>query len=169
MPDLPSTPAIIFLTAGNLVKTDAGGVVVVGLYNQITFALTKREAEATSHHLRLIAQIWSMLITANVRHFDSDTAIRPYNQLIYRTDTTDLVAEIQIYQCETCLVLSKKSFRHTNKILILDVEKLALENFFICHFPQTVARLRPIGAERAAVAAAYIALTEEQQHQTHHC
>jgi len=163
MIELSPTPPILFLTAGNLVKIESGGLVVVGSHNQITFALTKSEAVATSHHLHLLSQIWTLLINNNCRHFDSDIAIRPYNQLIFCTDRTDLVAEIQVFQGDTCLILSKRSFRHTNKLLVLDVEKAALENFFNMNFPLGCAKLPPIGAERAAIAAATAAYVQTEK------
>lgn len=156
-------PAILFLSAGNLYKTDSGGLALIGPRHGVSFALNKRESEALSHHLGLISQIWELLITENWRHFEYEETTRPYNQIIYRSNTTDFIAELQVFEYDTCLILTTKSFRHTERMIVLDAEKFIFESFIGSHFPLGIARLPPIAAERAAAAARVLAARHRQQ------
>jgi len=162
MPDA-NIPAILFLSAGNLYKTDSGGLALIGPRHGVLFALSKRESEALSHHLRLISQIWDLFITDNWRHFEYEETSRPYNQIIYRTNTTDFIAELQVFQYDTCLVLTTKSFRHSERMIVLDAEKVLFESFIGSHFPLDIVRLPPIAADRAAAAARVLAARHRQQ------
>ena len=124
----------LFLGAGNLVKTEIGGLALLGPRGKINFSLSKVEAEAFADHFQHLTKHWDLLIVNCWRHFDADEVVRPYRQTIFSCDTSDLVVRLEVFQREVNLVLTRNWLHRSESLVIRDREKFLLEAFLIHSF-----------------------------------